>query len=125
MGRRRLLLLLGCAAAAGACERPPLKETPPRLVSEAKFAYPEDLWDARVEGQTTLRIFVAADGTVDTVRVEQSSGYPAFDSSAVAGSRKLRFEPARRGEEAVGDWFRVPVRFDLVPADSTPRNATQ
>jgi TonB family protein len=112
--------LLPLLAGAAACRHdlPPI--TPPRLVSSAAFLYPEELWDAGVEGQTTLRIFVTPAGTVDSVRVEVPAKHAAFDSAAVAGSRVLRFEPARRGEEPVGAWYRLPVRFDLTPAATQP-----
>lgn len=113
--RARLVLLALCAA-AGCAQEPPLPETPPQLVSQAEFPYPEALWDQGVEGETTLRIFISAVGTVDTARVEAPSPYAAFDSAALAGGRRLRFNPARRGDQPVGAWFRLPVRFDITPA---------
>lgn len=119
--RHASLLALAACAVAGCATDPPAPETPPRLVSSAEFPYPEELWDQGVEGETTLRIFVSATGSVDTARVEVSSQHAAFDSAALAGGRRLRFAPARRGDEAVGAWFRLPVRFDLIPAaDAAP-----
>jgi protein TonB len=109
---RRLVLACTLPLAAG-CERRQAPVTPPKLASESTFQYPEELWDAGVEGETTLRIYISESGTVDTARVEQPSKYPAFDSAAVAGSRKLRFQPAHRGAEPVGAWFRLPVQFRL------------
>jgi TonB family protein len=107
--------------AVTACQEP-LPETAPRQLSASPFQYPEELWDAGVEGETTLRIFVTVQGGVDSVHVEQSSGHAAFDSSAVRGAQALRFEPARRGEEPVGVWVLLPVQFDLATAeaDTTP-----
>jgi periplasmic protein TonB len=107
-----LLLLLG----GGCAEEVP--ETPPTQLAGSPFHYPEELWDAGVEGETLLRLFVDPEGAVDSTRVERTSGYPAFDSAAVEGARDLRFEPARRGEEAVGAWVLLPVQFDLPAADS-------
>ena len=101
-----------------ACERGPVPETPPRQLSASPFQYPEELWDAQVEGQTTLRLFISDHGSVDTVRVEQGSGYAAFDSAALAGSRSLRFRAATRGGKPVAAWFLLPVKFELNPADS-------
>jgi protein TonB len=106
-----LLTLIGCA------EEPP--QTPPQqLAAASPFHYPEELWDADVEGETTLRLFVNPDGAVDSVRIEKPSGYAAFDSSAVRGARSLRFTPARRGEEPIGSWVLLPVRFDMPRGDS-------
>src|SRR3954471_3848348 len=80
-----------------ACERGPVPETPPRQVSESPFQYPEELWDAQVEGQTTLKLFISQQGTVDTARIDRGGGSAAFDSPALAESRQLRFRPATRG----------------------------
>ncbi|HEX2205759.1 MAG TPA: energy transducer TonB [Longimicrobium sp.] len=116
----RFAALAAAALAAAACEREPIPETPPRQVSESTFQYPEELWDAGVEGETTLRLFIDATGAVDSARVEKGSGYAAFDSAALAGSREMRFEPARRGEEAVSAWFLLPVKFELAPGAEAP-----
>jgi protein TonB len=106
------LALLAALPLAG-CEREPVVETPPRQLSASSFQYPEDLWDAGVEGETVLRLFVTPAGTVDSTRVERPSGQAAFDQAAVEGARELRFEPARRGQEAVGAWVLLPVQFRM------------
>ena len=124
---RRALLALVVAAA---CGREPEPLTAPRELGArgaavgnpgSPFQYPEELWDAQVEGETHLRLFITAAGTVDSVRVERTSGYEAFDSAALAGSRALRFEPARRGAEPVGAWFILPVKFDMGAAADSAR----
>ena len=101
--------LLWAAAACGG-EQPPL-ERPEPLFDEVPVQYPLDLWDEGVEGQTLLRVRITEEGTVDSVEVRRSSGHAAFDSAALRGARSLRFEPARRGEDAVRVWAQVPVRF--------------
>lgn len=75
--------------------------------------YPEELWDAGLEGETWLRIFVSEIGTADTVRVERSSGYAAFDSAAVRAARATLFHPGRRANALVATWVRLPIRFKL------------
>lgn len=98
-----------------ACEEPePI--TPPRQMPGSPFHYPEELWDAGVEGETVLRLWVNEAGNVDSVEVERTSDHPAFDSAAVDGARDLRFEPARQGDTVVGSWVLLPVQFDL-PGD--------
>ena len=111
-----LFLLTACG--------PELPEVPPRQLSSSPFQYPEELWDAGVEGETTLRLFVSEQGEVDSARVEQSSGYPAFDSSAIAGASDLRFEPARRGEDPMGVWVLLPVQFNLASASAAQDTAS-
>lgn len=100
-----------------------LPESPPRQLAGSPFHYPEDLWDAGVEGETLLRLFVTEVGSVDSVRVEKTSGYPAFDSSAVSGARDLQFDPAKRGAEPYALWVLLPVQFDLPAADSAGAGA--
>lgn len=92
--------------------------TPPRQMPGSPFHYPEELWDAGVEGETVLRLWVNPEGGVDTVQVERTSDYPAFDSSAVNGARDLQFEPAQQSGAAVGAWVLLPVQFDLPGSDS-------
>jgi protein TonB len=109
------LALAAVLLASAACEAEPVPESPPQQVAAASFQYPEDLWDAGVEGETLLRLYVGPGGTVDSTRVERTSGHPAFDQAAAEGAQELRFEPARRGEEAVGAWVLLPVQFKMTP----------
>jgi protein TonB len=103
--------ILALALIAGCAEE--LPETPPRQLAGSPFHYPEQLWDAGVEGETLLRLFVTEAGRVDTARVERSSGHPEFDSAAVSGAHDLRFEPALREQQPVGVWVLLPVQFEL------------
>jgi protein TonB len=110
-------------AALAACERKPIVETEPVPLTEASFQYPEELWDAGVEGKTVLAIRIDTAGRVDSARVETPSRYPAFDSAALAGTSALRFEPARRNGSPVSKWVLLPVEFNTaadpaVPADT-------
>ena len=119
--RTSLLLIAALAPPMSGCAGEPLPETPPRLlrpVTAETFPYPEVLREEGAEGATVLRVRIDTAGRVDSVRVEKPSQHAAFDSAAVEGSRRLVFEPARRGAEAVARWYRLPVRFDLTPAPS-------
>ena len=111
------LALAACLAFAAACDRKPVVETEPVPLTPPTFQYPEDLWDAGVEDTTVLRILIGTTGTVDSARVEKASGYPAFDSAAVAGTRDLRFEPAKRDGVPVSKWVLLPVEFEITAPD--------
>jgi protein TonB len=56
---------------------------------------------------------ITAQGTVADVQVERSAGHPDLDQSALEAVRRWRFEPARRGGEAVAVWVIIPVEFKL------------
>jgi protein TonB len=107
---------LAAAAALAACRQAPVAQTAPRQLVPPPFEYPEELWDAGVQGETVLRIRVNEQGRVDSVRVEKASGHKGFDSAAVAGTPRLRFAPATRGGGAVPAWVLLPVDFHLAPA---------
>jgi protein TonB len=75
--------------------------------------YPESARTAGIEGISLLRFVVLADGLVGTVNVEKSAGHPDLDRAAIEAVKTWRFEPARRGKEAVAVWVTIPVRFQL------------
>ena len=75
--------------------------------------YPESARTAGIEGTSVLRFVVLPDGLVGTINVEKSAGHPDLDRSAIEAVKSWRFEPARRGKEAVAVWVTIPVRFEL------------
>ena len=107
-----MLLLPGCGGEGQI-------QQPAPLYGEVPIEYPLQLWDQDREGETLLRVRVTDTGTVDSIEVLQSSGYPAFDSAAVAGARKMRFNPARRNGKRIEVWARVPVHFSKRPRPDT------
>jgi protein TonB len=60
-----------------------------------------------------LRVHVSAQGHVSEVVIEVSAGHSDLDQAAADAVRRWRFEPARRGTEAVAMWVRIPVEFRL------------
>lgn len=88
-------------------------EYPVMLNKELPFRYPPSLYAKKVQGNVTLRLFIDKNGHVvpDSTRVEQSSGYPELDSSAVKGSEELQFIPAKLHGEAMAVSIMLPVYF--------------
>ena len=60
-----------------------------------------------------LRLVVDSMGRLlpESSRVAESSGYPALDSAALTGARRLRFSPARRHGLSIATAFLQPVEF--------------
>ena len=117
-GRRPPGTLALCALLAGsisACSADQEIESPSPLSASVPIDYPLDLWDQGIEGSSILKVRVTDLGAVDSVVVMESSGYPAFDSSAVRGVRTLRFSPARQGDKRIEVWAHVPVHFSKKP----------
>jgi len=98
---------------SGAPGVPPDQEPPVALNGDSPIQYPPRLYDQKVEGDVILRLFVDSTGRLlpESSRVADPSGYPALDSAALMGARKLRFAPARRHGLAIATAFLQPVEF--------------
>ena len=115
------VLILGATLLLPACGGDDPILLPQPMSDNPAIDYPIDLWDAGIEGETLLTLHVDAEGRVDSVFVERSSGSPRLDSAAARGGRAMRFTPARRGDRRVATWVRIPVRF---MRDSTETSAS-
>lgn len=91
--------------------------TPPRFdadyLDNPKPAYPPLSRRLGEEGKVILRVFVESSGQPSKVEIQTSSGFPRLDEAASAAVSRWRFVPARRGEEQVAAWVRVPIVFAL------------
>ena len=85
----------------------------PRGGYQVRPSYPASARRLGIQGMTTLRVYVAADGRVGEVLIHESAGHPDLDSAAADAVKRWRFEPARHGTEAVGVWVLLPVEFRL------------
>jgi protein TonB len=105
----------GGAASSGAliAALPVTQSATPRGGYQIKPTYPSGARRAGIQGTTLLGVFVGADGRVADVVVKQSAGHPDLDRAATEAVRRWRFEPARRGAEAVAMWVELPVEFHL------------
>jgi TonB family protein len=125
----RLILIAGVLAAGG-CGRKddgtmrladhgsavtvtPAEEPPVAINPVSPVRYPKALLDRGIEGRVLLRLYVDARGQVvpDSTRIAESSGYPALDSAALAGSPELRFSPALHQGRSIPALFLQPVQF--------------
>jgi TonB family protein len=101
----------------------PVEEPPVATNPVSPVRYPPALLAQGIEGRVLLRLFVDSIGTVipDSTRIAESSGYPALDSAALAGSPELEFSPARLQGRPVAAPFLQPVQFRRTQPSSTPR----
>jgi protein TonB len=65
------------------------------------------------EGRVRLRLLVRADGTVGSVEVLVSSGFPELDRAAQDALRRWRFEPATRDGVPIDAYYLVWVTFEV------------
>lgn len=97
-------------AAPAAPPAPPAERVAANLRAEATPEYPQELIEDDVEGSVTVEILVAADGSVESVRLVTSSGYSAMDRAAIAAGYRFQFNPGDNGRRGV--WTK-PFRFRL------------
>lgn len=82
-----------------------------RLARQIRPVYPPGALAQGWEGQVLLRLQIAADGSVQQVLIERSSGYEALDRAARRAARSWLFYPARQDGVPVAADVRVPVVF--------------
>jgi TonB family protein len=113
---RACLLMLLC------CATPALAQQPitPKIVEGTRVypAYPDTARRLGIQGMTTLRVQVGADGQVGEVNVVQSAGHPDLDRAAADAVRRWRFEPARRGKDTVPMSVQLAIKFTLETRDA-------
>jgi protein TonB len=106
--------------------RPPAEspaDQPPVAINPVTpMVYPPALLEQGIEGRVLLRLFVDAQGNLvpDSIRLAESSGYPALDSAALSGARELRFSPALRNGRAIAAPFLQPIHFRHPRSTSDP-----
>ena len=97
-------------AAPAAPPAPPAERVEASLRAEATPEYPQELIEDDVEGSVTVKILVAADGSVESVGLVTSSGYSAMDRAAIAAGYRFQFNPGDNGRKGV--WTK-PFYFRL------------
>jgi TonB family protein len=73
--------------------------------------YPGELREAGIRGTAVVWLFIDANGAVENVKVQASSGYPALDDAAVTTARSMRFTPAYNRDQKVAVWVAIPITF--------------
>ncbi|HET6577292.1 MAG TPA: energy transducer TonB [Gemmatimonadales bacterium] len=98
-------------------------DQPPVAINSASpVDYPVPLLEQGIEGRVLLRMYADTHGTLipDSIRVAESSGYPALDSAALSGARGLRYSPALRHGRAVAGAFLQPIHFRRPRSQTAP-----
>jgi TonB family protein len=116
-GSFRLSTSTPIAPAYSDADQPPVAINPASPVD-----YPVPLLEQGIEGRVLLRMYADTHGTLipDSIRVAESSGYPALDSAALSGARGLRYSPALRHGRAVAGAFLQPIHFRRPRSQTAP-----
>ena len=108
------------AVFAGEGGRP--DELPVMVNKQPPFRYPTAAYAQKIQGNTTLRIYIDQNGNVaaDSTKVAEPSGNPSLDSAAVVGARELKFVPAKRNGKAEAISILFPVYWRHPDAPPLP-----
>ena len=88
-------------------------DAPVPLDPEPNVEYPAALFAQKISGTVLLRMFVTETGRLvaESTRVQESSGWLAMDSAALAAAPRLRYAPALRNGAPVASHFTQPVHY--------------
>jgi periplasmic protein TonB len=76
-------------------------------------AYPPAARRMRLEGLAVVRALISAEGKVEMMKLEKTSGSDLLDDAAQRAVKSWRFVPARLGTETVTHWVDIPIQFRL------------
>lgn len=101
------------SAPADAEDNPVVVEARPLYRRNPPPPYPGKARHRRLEGTVILEVQVSSEGSVEDLRIKESSGHRILDQAAMSSVRKWVFEPGRRNGLRIAMTVLVPVRFTL------------
>ncbi|HVK76279.1 MAG TPA: TonB family protein [Kofleriaceae bacterium] len=104
---KKKVLTAPAPAADGGCTEPIVKPKPIKVVQPA---FTQEAQDAQITGKVRVEIAIAADGTVEAVKVIEGLGY-GLDEAALAAAKASTFTPATRCGTPVATTFVIGMRF--------------
>ncbi len=85
------------------------------FVQQLERSCPPTLKDAGIGRTVILYVFITENGSVEIVRVQQSSGYPQLDEVAEQLMREVaRFSPTLNRNQPVPAWMQIPNTFETL-----------
>lgn len=103
-------------AAAPISEEKKVLDLSSKSIFSPKPPYPKDAFNARQEGQVTLKVEVLTTGAVGQVIIEKSSSIESMDQSALETVKKWQYSPAIKDAQITAQWIRVTIKFQLKKA---------
>jgi len=91
----------------------PVTYAHPMYKSNVSPPYPLLARKRGYQGTALLEVLVSKGGKAAFIRLIGSSGHGILDKAAIKGVSAWLFHPAKRGDELIEMWVRIPVRFKL------------
>ena len=111
--RVRFVVAMGTFLTRGALGAAPPATAPlvpPTVVHNHVANYPPDALRAHEHAEVELRVLVDVEGHVAKAEVSKSGG-KMFDDAALVAVREWLFTPARKGDQNVASYIRIPFHF--------------
>jgi protein TonB len=80
---------------------------------DAEVVYPLGARLRGEEGAVRLLVIIDVEGSIDDLKISQSSGFTALDRAAERAVRRTRFAPATRHSQPVAGELTITIRFSL------------
>tara|TARA_B100000579_G_scaffold202084_1_gene165225 strand:- start:173 stop:1966 length:1794 start_codon:yes stop_codon:yes gene_type:complete len=88
-------------------------DDPPKPKKRIRPAYPQDAYNAGIEGTVVVQVFIDKEGYVKETFIIKGVPNTGFNEAAIASIKKTRFIPAKRENKPMGAWISIPVNFKL------------
>lgn len=93
---------------------------PPTLQRKITPVYPPLAQNEGIEGSVLMNFLITEQGEVRDIQIVESSGYAILDRAAAAFAERLRFDPARQGDEPVDVRMAWGLNFHLLNREYLP-----
>lgn len=93
--------------------RPPVITSGVEYISAPQPVYPAAALRRGEEGEVLLRVLINAEGAVDEIALQRSSGNASLDRAAREAVQRARFKPYLEQGKAQPAYVVVPIKFQL------------
>ncbi len=90
-----------------------VRSLPTALPDNPSPVYPVAATRRAAQGVVVVALSIDSNGRVAAATLHRSSGHADLDAAAMTAARRWKFQPARRGQRAVGITVLKPFRFVL------------
>ena len=101
------------ATVATSAQRPPSIYSPPVFLVRESPQYPTEALSEGHQGKVVVRVFISAQGKVESTQILESSGSSILDKAAELAASSSQFNPAERDHQPIGAEATATYRFEL------------
>ncbi|MEI6121421.1 MAG: energy transducer TonB [Opitutae bacterium] len=87
--------------------------TPPVFLVRENPQYPADALSESRQGKVVVKVFISAQGKVESTQILESSGSSVLDQAAELAARSSQFNPAERNHQPISAEATATYRFEL------------